>query len=228
MKTFSLSVLLMLFSFLTLAQDDGTDQLGSWVVLGGTHKITERTNIVTLGILRHFEILDKLDLYFYRIGIQHYFSPKLSATLGHAYLFSENFDKEFGVTATSQHWIYEQLTFRKTYKDLSINNRYRIEHRWINKLGNTNLRHRIRYRLQLSHPINHCWYGKIFNEIIINFKEPVFNQNRLYAGLGYKFNKSLKTEIGYHKLHFTNRQYDKIRFAVYFKTDLSRKNKRPD
>jgi hypothetical protein len=48
----------------------------------------------------------------------------------------------------------------------------------------------------------------MYNEIFLNTKSSVFDRNRVYGGLGYKFSKILRLELGYmYKFFETSGRY---------------------
>jgi hypothetical protein len=62
---------------------------------------------------------------------------------------------------------------------------------------------RMRYFLAFNIPLNHpemiknTVYLSAYNEIFINLNENPFDRNRLYGGIGFKFNSHFRMEIGY-------------------------------
>jgi hypothetical protein len=39
-------------------------------------------------------------------------------------------------------------------------------------------------------------YLSAYNEIFLNTDQNIFDRNRVYGGLGYKFSKKIRTEVG--------------------------------
>lgn len=108
----------------------------------------------------------------------------------------------------SENRIWQQAVLDNKYKDLSINNRVRLEERLIKDAGGTSVR--FRYRLRLTHPIskNKKWYAATSNEIFFNLntlnnRPDGFLQNRLFIGIGRKLLENVNGEIGY-QLEFVN------------------------
>jgi hypothetical protein len=112
-----------------------------------------------------------------------------------------------------EHRIYEQLTLKQPFKKLSFNHRFRIEQRWLGKLrpgtdreiDSWTFLHRFRYQLRMQYPFwaseEKQFYGVGADEIFIgagkNLGVNIFDQNRLFLMLGFKFNKTLSVEGGY-------------------------------
>lgn len=51
--------------------------------------------------------------------------------------------------------------------------------------------------LQYKEDGNNPLYLSVYNEIFLNTESSVFDRNRWYGGLGYKFPKGLRLELGY-------------------------------
>jgi hypothetical protein len=108
--------------------------------------------------------------------------------------------------------LFQQFITKQKITKLNVQHRYRLEERWVEE----DFKMRFRYFLGLSHPIakfneeTQSLYLSAYNEIFLNFKETVFDRNRTYVGLGYKFNKKLKLELGYMNQFFTNSGRDQV------------------
>ncbi len=205
------------------AQREKEDCFGTWAVIAGNHQISDRWSIPTVGVLRHYEIFSHYEFAFARTGLTYHFNPKLSGTVGYAFLDSEPFIVSPEAKGAQQHWLYEQLSLKSKLGKLDLSHRYRLESRWILKTEGTVLRHRMRYRLRLQYPLGKKLYANLFNEIFVSFQDPLFNQNRLHIGLGYRVRPNLKLELGYLKNHFTDIHCDRIRIGLVFKTDWRKK-----
>lgn len=120
--------------------------------------------------------------------------------LGYAYVHSEpyigNSDKK---TETEEHRIYQQFITRQAHGRFVLQHRYRFEQRFIED----DFRMRVRYFLGANIALTHkqmedkTLYLSLYNEIFINTKKTYFDRNRLYGGLGYRFSKHVRTEIGF-------------------------------
>ena len=64
-------------------------------------------------------------------------------------------------------------------------------------------KNRFRYRLLATVPINHpemipgTFYGYLGDEIFFTSKEPYYERNRFFTGLGYKFSPLFALQSGY-------------------------------
>lgn len=215
----ALLLISLLLAITTNSQNTNENNWGSWIMLYGTHKIADDFKVITEFRVHHYELFDDLDNQFIRTGLDYQLTPGVSLTAGYIHQFSETLDD----INVSENRPYEEITFKNKFKRFKIAHRYRIEHRWINKMGNTNFKHRLRYRFQISHPLSERFYLMAMNELFLNLKESVFNQNRLQMGLGYVFNPDLKIELGYLKNQFSDSDIDVLRIGILFNTDLRKK-----
>lgn len=216
-------LLTILIGICLQAQKEQEEFFGTWVVVAGNNRISEKFSIPTVGILRHYELFKHYEFAFIRTGLTYQITPNVSGTLGYAFLDSEPFVISPEAKGVRQHWMYEELSLTSPMGKLDLSHRYRLESRWLLKDEGTVLNHRMRYRLQLKYPIGQKLYINFFNETFVAFQEPLFNQNRLQLGLGYKASSSIRLELGYLKNHFNNVDYDRIRAALLFKTDFRKK-----
>ncbi|GAB3942670.1 hypothetical protein GCM10028805_07570 [Spirosoma harenae] len=99
--------------------------------------------------------------------------------------------------------LWEQLTINQYLNRLKFEHRYRIEQRWFTyRDGSAPFRNRIRYRLNMFVPINNrtvtdkTFFFSAYDEIFVNPIGPVFERNRVYAGVGYQFDQHLILQLG--------------------------------
>ncbi|MCX8020122.1 MAG: DUF2490 domain-containing protein [Chitinophagaceae bacterium] len=109
----------------------------------------------------------------------------------------------------SEHRLYEQLQLRQTVKQLQFSHRFRIEQRWLERKNSSGrswvFMHRFRYQFRTLYPL---WkkndkqaYVAAADELFIgagrNLGINIFDQNRLFFLLGYRFSKHFALEAGY-------------------------------
>jgi hypothetical protein len=51
--------------------------------------------------------------------------------------------------------------------------------------------------------------------VFLNTESDVFDRNRVYGGLGYKFSENLKLELGYMNQFFENSGRDQINIIAF-------------
>ena len=120
--------------------------------------------------------------------------------LGYAYVRSENYDQtNTHKLVAEEHRVFQQFITKQSFGRFNFQHRYRFEQRFIKQ----NFRMRLRYFLALHIPINNkelkdnTSYISAYNEVFLNTHHAVFDRNRLYLGAGYKFNKTVRVEVGY-------------------------------
>ncbi|PQA59257.1 DUF2490 domain-containing protein [Siphonobacter curvatus] len=113
--------------------------------------------------------------------------------------------------------MWEQLIINQYLDRLRFEHRYRVEQRWFTFRDGTHpYRNRIRYRLNMFIPLNNksikdkTYFISIFDEIFLNPKGPTFERNRLFAGIGYQFNKHWTAQIGWvNQTNYSPASFDK-------------------
>ncbi|TGE28190.1 DUF2490 domain-containing protein [Hymenobacter metallicola] len=104
--------------------------------------------------------------------------------------------------------LWQQLVLSQFMDRLKLEHRYRVEQRWQTfptDGGNdsTAFRQRLRYRLNAFLPLFHhtitdkTLFLSVYDEIFLNPRGPVFERNRVYAGVGYQFDKHLSAQLGW-------------------------------
>ncbi|AUD01969.1 DUF2490 domain-containing protein [Spirosoma pollinicola] len=100
--------------------------------------------------------------------------------------------------------LWEQLTLNQFVSRIKFEHRYRIEQRWFNfRNGTMPYRNRIRYRFNTLLPLNNYTitnktaFLSIYDEIFVNPIGPVFERNRIYAGVGYQFDNQWILQVGW-------------------------------
>ncbi len=225
MKYSSFIAAILLFSLTnnSIAQQDGSDELGAWYMLFTTNKVSENFSIHAEAQYRLYESFNNFNQLLLRTGLNYNISPNAMATLGYGYISTDtNFGEILGEENISEHRIYEQFVLQNTVGKFKFSHRYRLEQRFIdNPITGSDTQHRARYFLRVTYPLNETWFLTAYDEVFINLQEPIFGQNRLYGALGYNFNPSVAIQAGYLKNHFTGRNFDRLQLAVFINTDFS-------
>ncbi len=125
--------------------------------------------------------------------------------------------------------LWQQLVINQFLARLRFEHRYRVEQRWFTfRDGTRPFRNRIRYRLNAFLPLNRktiapgTVFLSAFDEIFLNPKGPVFERNRLYAGLGYQANAHWVVQVGW--VNQTNYNQAKFEQGVFTPQLSSGKN----
>ncbi|MEM8998885.1 MAG: DUF2490 domain-containing protein [Bacteroidota bacterium] len=197
---------------------------GTWMLLSGSHQISEKLKIPTVGILRYASFMDENEFGFLRTGLTYTPNDTFHLTMGIAYLDTEPFEHDQEDIQTTQFWLYEEFSLHLKFGTVPLSQRFRVEQRWVHKPETDDFNHRFRYRLQWTHAISKKIYLKISDEPFVGLSKLAINQNRFYSGLGYKFSDKVRFEMGYMKNHIGKDNYDLAQITLQFKTNIIRKN----
>lgn len=171
---------------------------------------------ITLGSEFHFrntDFITKKEQFLIRPFISYNANKVVSYTIGYTYSlnFLEGFDP---IKHRNEHNVWYQVNLNQKLDKSTIKNHLRIENRFIEKFTNENsifekdgfnFKNRIRYRFTYIYSFSEKLYLHAFDEVFIglnkHFQKADFDRNWIYAGLGYKFKKSIDLELAY--LHQT-------------------------
>lgn len=224
------SVLLLLFLISTQlqAQSNGQDKVGNWLMYFGKTKLSQHYSLHTEAQLRLYESTENFNQLLLRVGLNRHLNSGAMVTFGYGYIPTESFTKGDLKTSSVEHRIWEQLILTNRLGRNYFEHRYRVEQRWILADAGDKYLNRLRYRLLLNIPLNrnelsdNTLFLSLYDEIFLNVNDTPFDQNRLYAALGYKFNKSVSLQGGYLRHRLGANNYNRLQFALFINTDLSK------
>jgi hypothetical protein len=153
-----------------------------------------------------------------KLGLNYQLTEKVQARIGYAWVETfpygainiNSFGKEF-----TEHRIYETIILSQQEGFADITHRFMLEQRFIGKYASATdtkestfpITNRFRYQFKMNLPLKgktiaaKIPYAVFYDEIFIGFGKNVnanvFDQNRIGAMLGYKFNSTIKLEAGY-------------------------------
>lgn len=190
------AVLLTLMLLQTSAAQRST---GSWISYTGNHKINTAWNWWVDGSYRTYHVLNDMLQGIIRTGVGYNLTENNNVLAGFAYSYAEKY-----TTATAKHGsgefrLYQQFLNKQAYGRVALQNRYRLEERFMED----GFHLRLRYHLSLLVPIHnktlqsHTLYTYLYNELFLNTRPSIFDRNRSYIGLGYVINKYLRLDAGY-------------------------------
>ncbi|WP_047245037.1 DUF2490 domain-containing protein [Maribacter thermophilus] len=222
-------VLFTIISTVTMAQENGENELGSWFMYFGTNKIADKWSVHTEAQFRYYETASNYNQLLLRTGINYHINSDAIATLGYGYIDTDpTFESSLNAANLSEHRIFEQFILKNKVWEFLFEHRYRLEQRFISQtdilsdpeqdLDRTE--HRARYRLQVTLPLTDIFFLNFYDEIFINLQNEAFGQNRLYAALGINVTEDLSVQFGYLKNHFSSTNYDRLQLGLVFNTDL--------
>lgn len=227
MKKLLIAAIVLVSIQTSYSQNDGQNDLGAWAMLFTTNRISEKMSIHAEAQYRNFEVGSNFNQLLLRTALNYNISERAMVSFGYGYITTDGtFEESEGEENTTEHRIYQQFVLRNNVGKLKFSHRYRFEQRFINNpVSGTDAQYRARYFLRITHPLSEQLYVTAYDEVFLNLQGDTFSQNRLYGALGYKFNKNLRSEIGFLKNHIGNRNFERLQVALFINTDLRKKNK---
>ena len=207
-------------------EEGGEDDLGTWFIWNGTPRFSEHWALFTEAQLRLYEPVSNPQEWFIRVAPRYIVDRDLLFEAGYLYSQSWPFDEAGNDSLLqTENRLYQQVTLHHDYRRSSIEHRYRYEQRWRTRDGDTSFSTRFRYRLQVTAPLNRkkmepgAFFINANNELFVTLGHPVeFDQNRLYAGLGYKITPLSNFQAGPMVQSRTNNNY--LRLWLFYTHDF--------
>jgi hypothetical protein len=180
-----------------------------WLCYFGDARLAGRWGLHTEFQYRRTDGLRDPMQYFYRAGVNYYLPKNVLVTVGAVYLLSLPYGDYPDAGRTFERRIYQMVSLGQQFGRLSLTHRFIQDERWLRMEGEDRylFQNRSRYRAQLKLALNKpkidpgTLYALASDEIFMSYGENVaaniFNQNRLYGGLGYQFNDALTVEASY-------------------------------
>lgn len=208
-------------------QQTGENELGGWYMYFGTNRLSQRWSLHTEAQWRHYQWKGNFNQLLLRTGMNYHINPEAIATLGYAYIgtdptFEEKPSQEaaFEGNFFLEHRIFEQFILLDRIWEFRIEHRYRLEQRFLDFGGDSDLQHRARYRLQLTLPLTNTFFVNFYDEVFLNLQDEIFGQNRLYGALGVHLTDNSNVQVGYLKNHFQGADFDRLQVALFYNPDL--------
>ena len=212
-------LLLLLMMVISISGYSQSSDLGNWLLYFGNMKINNNWNWHNEVQYRNYNAIGDLEQLLIRTGIGYNLTENNNnILLGYGYILSQNYMDGFhDKVNVNEHRIFQQFITRQNIGIVAVQHRYRFEQRFIE----SDFRMRFRYFLSLNIPLNNkevidnTVYLSAYNEIFLNVSSDTFDRNRLYGGLGYRFSKSVKLEIGYMNQFLPNANRDQINLISF-------------
>ena len=212
------------------------ENLGSWFMYFGTHKLSEKYSLHYETQLRNYKIVSNFNQLLPRVGLNYHIDKNTSLTAGYAFIPTQNiFDLGWDEQIITENRIWEQFILKNVINRVKIRHRYRLEQRWIKKVDvvqisnntsfsefSTSYKNRARYMLSVKFPISKNeespLFVSLYDEIFLNISDSPFDQNRLFAALGYQINKQMNFQVGYLRHRSGGLNLNRLQVAVFLNT----------
>ena len=204
-------------------QNPAENELGNWLMYFGTHKISEKFSLHYETQLRNYEIISNFNQLLPRVGLNYHIDENSIVTAGYAFIPTQNeFDKGWGEEMVTENRIWEQFILRNSINRIKIRHRYRLEQRWVKAGDITTYKNRARYMLSVKLPISKNEESPLFislyDEIFLNISDNPFDQNRLFAALGFQVNKQMNIQLGYLRHRSGSLDLNRLQLALFLNT----------
>ena len=209
-----------------------TSDIGSWTMLFNQTKIHDKWSIHSEIQFRSYDIQPNTEQLLLRAGINYHYSSNVIFTGGYGWINNYKDDGEiFKNQTVNENRLWEQLILKNNIGRVFIEQRYRIEQRWMEQNQITNYKNRIRHLFRINIPINKKEIAKnilfisLYNEVFIHINNTPFDRNRLYGAIGFQLNSKTSIQVGYmiQTAGNTSKQY--LQLGINYNPDLRKKEK---
>lgn len=203
MKRLAIFLYFLIFPLGIFAQSN--PDLGAWYMYFGNYRFQDSPwAIHGEAQYRNHNIIGDLEQLLLRTGLQYNLKNGAASFLaGYGSITTQSPGKINNGFHESR--VYQEVILRHKVGRVGLMHRYRYEQRWVE---NSPFKTRFRYALFVNVPLNQpelheagSWYLQVYDELFINGEKldgsvEFFDRNRLYAGLGYRFNPNLALQVG--------------------------------
>lgn len=193
------------------------DEPAAWFAYLGVHPLSPRWRLQLEAQLRQTEGVRQPQQRLYRTALLRVLGPR--ARVGAGYALVRSYPPDEFVAAPvpfTEHRAYQQLDLNLNAGPVLVDHRYRLEQRFAGRLGvGAEARRRVgwtylnraRYLLRATiapgggAPTAGEPYLTAYDELFVGFgrnvRNNVFDQNRAFVGVGYRWSPALRAEAGY-------------------------------
>jgi hypothetical protein len=197
------------------AQDS---KIGNWFIYFGNQKISKTFNWHNEVQYRNYNLAGDLEQLLLRTGIGADINASNNVLMGYGFIRSENYIKGTNDKVdVNEHRPFQQYIHKLKFKRLVIQNRIRVEERFIR----SDFKLRFRHFLLLNFPVNkpvmekNALYLSVYNELFLHPYGNSFDRNRVYAALGWVLSKYIRLEAGMMSQIFQNRHRTQFQIVMY-------------
>ncbi len=192
-------------------------QQHGWYMLFGNHRIDQHWGLHTEYQFRRHGLIEEWQQSLLRVGIDYHIDPHCTLTAGYGWIVTFPYGEQPSITTLHENRLWQQAVLRQNSGRIRFNHRLRFEQRWVehyDRLPDGSLAYtgrnysdRFRYRFLVDLPLNKAVFEKntlfvsVYNEFFVNYGRNLklnrFDQNRLYAAMGYQFSPNGNVQLGY-------------------------------
>ena len=202
-----LAALILTTAFLAAGQTNPTIldfNHHAWVSYSGEHAVKGKWGLHFDAQWRRSDLGTEWQQYQIRPGLNYEWNKNVLLTLGYVYTRSYPYGDYPLRKAFPEHRVYQQARIQHKASGLQLQHRIRLEQRLIQYPNSDpapwTYQNRFRYLLKADIPIKGNWYLPVYDEILFgippNIGARTFDQNRIFAGVGYRMPKA-NVEVGY-------------------------------
>lgn len=180
-----------------------------WYMYFGDHMLTDKWGLHTEAQIRRANVLRDPQQFLIRTGINYNLTNTAVFTLGYGLIETYPYGDFPAADDFPEQRIYQQLQLKGNIERVGLTHRYRLEQRWVKSpvTDDYTYLNRARYMLKATLPLigpsidaNEPFLA-VYDEVFVGFghniRQNIFDQNRAYAALGYKFSNAATLELGY-------------------------------
>lgn len=189
---------------------------GGWIFLSHTQKLSKKFDLLADAQLRSANKYAYVSTLLLRGAISYKLNEANAVAVGYAYL--DNWDRQGAKRSYSlENRLFEQYQYGFKIKKIAMKLRARLEQRFVKK-ETVAFSQRARAFVSAQIPLvagaqfNKGFYVEVQDEIFFNIQHKnvvnnsLFDQNRPYGALGYRWSKKFDTEVGY--MYWVKRNFD--------------------
>ena len=199
-----LSSFLCCLVLLVNAQKTIDDQFHAWSVYQGNHHLSEKWDLHTEYQFRRADGFAVWQQSLARIGLDYKLNPAVTISSGYGQIISYPYGTQPIAHQTNENRLWQQLILKQPIGKIQVQQRYRLEQRWVD----AQFKQRIRYRAQVLLPLQKSFtdqkkgfFINMNDEVFLGFGKGIgkniLDQNRFITALGYQFNNDFNIQLGY-------------------------------
>lgn len=195
---------MLILTFGLSAQKTIDDQFHAWSVYQGNHHLSEKWDLHTEYQFRRADGFAVWQQSLARIGLDYKLNPAVTISSGYGQIISYPYGTQPIAHQTNENRLWQQLILKQPIGKIQVQQRYRLEQRWVD----AQFKQRIRYRAQVLLPLQKSFtdqkkgfFINMNDEVFLGFGKGIgkniLDQNRFITALGYQFNKDFNIQLGY-------------------------------